>query len=392
MPRFAKLMHIVLSALLFGWWMAPQPAVAYAETSSAIAPARLCNTALGDRVAAVITSTLPTTADAPVKDVTDGPAGISIGAFGPCTYTTISSALGAASPNYPSTTGAQTNRPFRGGTASTCGTLKTPGTPISGTFTYNAYEFKNSSPLTECVTVQVDTACTGTNFIFPVAYMGSYNPSDLTQNYLADSGSSPNPQSIFSFEVPAGATFILVISEVTAGAGCSNYDITLSGQPYPARITSALGGVTGDYPALTGLQTSRLFRDGTPSICGVGDPSPGTLGAASHTYNAYSFENTDSQSRCVTIEIVTDCTGGNFLFVAAYLGAFDPANIETNYLGDIGSSPGPTGSFSVDVPAGGTVVIVVSEVTAGAGCGEYTVNIDGLPCILQVVYLPIVTR
>src|SRR5262249_15462431 len=54
-----------------------------------------------------------------------------------------------------------------------------------------------------------------------------------------------------------------------------------------------------------------------------------------------------------------------------------PNNICTNWIGDSGSSPNPDQAFQVDVDAGQTLVVVVSEVNH-AGCVAYTVTITGL--------------
>jgi hypothetical protein len=77
--------------------------------------------------------------------------------------------------------------------------------------------------------VNVNTACTGPNFIFPVAYLGSFNSTNLCTNYLADTGGSPNPSGSMSLNLPAGATMQLVVHEVTPGAGCASYDVSVSG-------------------------------------------------------------------------------------------------------------------------------------------------------------------
>src|SRR5206468_3696793 len=72
------------------------------------------------------------------------------------------------------------------------------------------------------------------------------------------------------------------------------------------------------------------------------------------------------------------CTGVRFIFTAAYLGSFDPNNICTNWIGDSGFSPDPDQAFQVDVPAGQTLVVVVSNVTAEGTCPAYTLTVTGL--------------
>jgi hypothetical protein len=105
----------------------------------------------------------------------------------------------------------------------------------------------------------VNTSCT-TNFIFPVVYLGSFNPNNIAENYLGDAAASPNAFGTFSVNVPANATIVLVVSEVTAGTGCPSYDVTVQGLGCQAlTLTSAVsrkthpGAGTFDVPLpLTG--------------------------------------------------------------------------------------------------------------------------------------------
>jgi hypothetical protein len=96
---------------------------------------------------------------------------------------------------------------------------------------YDAYTFTNTAGLTQCVTVDVNTECQGSNFIFTAAYLGTFDPSNICANWISDEGRSPVPgePTPFSFNIDNGQTFVLVVSEVTAGAGCPSYTMTLSG-------------------------------------------------------------------------------------------------------------------------------------------------------------------
>jgi hypothetical protein len=145
---------------------------------------------------------------------------------------------------------------------------------------------------------------------------------------------------------------------------------------------TALGGTTSDWPVIHGSQTARLFRDGVPSTCAVPKVScPGLFGSGPRAFDSFSFTNTGADPACITTTLATPCTGTNFLFMVAYLGLFDPANICTNYLADIGSSPNPSITMSFTVPAGADFTLVVAEVTQDAGCPSgYTLTVDGLPC------------
>lgn len=107
---------------------------------------------------------------------------------------------------------AQSLRLFRDGNPSTCAAPKSfPGT-FSGTFSHvvsNAYSNPTGSPVCATVTLATDAACVGD--VFATAYLGSFDSTDLSKNYLADSGSSLLGASMSeSFEVlvPAYATIV----------------------------------------------------------------------------------------------------------------------------------------------------------------------------------------
>jgi hypothetical protein len=156
------------------------------------------------------------------------------GCCGPVAFT---GAIGSNSAAYPGTSGTQAGRVTRLSPASTCAAPETyPGTADTTPRTYDAYTFVNNGPAT-CVTFNVDTACAGTNFVFPVAYLGSFNPANIAQNYLGDGGVSPSPSVNFSVNVPENASVVLVVSEVTGGAGCPAYDVVVSGLSCPVQIT-----------------------------------------------------------------------------------------------------------------------------------------------------------
>jgi hypothetical protein len=73
-----------------------------------------------------------------------------------------------------------------------------------------------------------------------------------------------------------------------------------------------------------------------------------------------------------------DSGAGNInLYPVVYKGAFDPANLTTNYYADPGSSASGT-QFSFNVTTGQTYTIVVHEVNPGGGIGNnYTMNFLG---------------
>jgi Subtilase family/PKD-like domain len=170
--------------------------------------------------------------------------------------------------------------------------------------------------------------------------------------------------------------------------------VTYAGGPSPAVIpfrvvlfsrtiasTTVLDATAPVVPAgatatATGTQNTRLSRTNVSSACGGSKAYPGLLGGTgTRQYDAYTFTNCSSTSRCVN---VTVNQSGVALFSAAYLTSYDPTNLATNYLADAGGST-TSMTYSFDVAAGATFVVVVNEVNVGGGTGQsYTLNVDGL--------------
>jgi hypothetical protein len=76
------------------------------------------------------------------------------------------------------------------------------------------------------------------------------------------------------------------------------------------------------------------------------------------------------------VNLASGC-GAN-LFGATYLGAFNPANVCQNFLGDArGISPGSV-SWAFRIPAGQSFDLVLHEVVRGTGCASYRATVSGL--------------
>lgn len=138
--------------------------------------------------------------------------------------------------------------------------------------------------------------------------------------------------------------------------------------------------INGSITASDPQQAGRLSRNGVVSSCAAPKSCPGVFDTAGRSYDAYTYVNTTSTTACITVRLDDRGCGGNDLFSAAYLGSYDPTNVCTNYLADAGGSPAVVGSYSFNVPAGATFVVVVHEVYGGQGCGLYNLRISGLPC------------
>jgi hypothetical protein len=143
---------------------------------------------------------------------------------------TLDTTAPASGPGFTAITGTQNARIFRDGIISTCGAPKAnPGTTQPGNRQFDAYTFTTcSNSAASCITVTL-SAANGIN-LFVAAYSGSFNPSNISQNWLADPGASAATR-VFSFNIPGGAqTFVLVIADVPIGpASGSSYTLNVSG-------------------------------------------------------------------------------------------------------------------------------------------------------------------
>ncbi|MBI2761912.1 MAG: hypothetical protein HYX51_10875 [Chloroflexi bacterium] len=144
-------------------------------------------------------------------------------------------------------------------------------------------------------------------------------------------------------------------------------------------ITSLLGGPPAGYSSTHGRQTSRLFRDGVVSTREAPKCAPARFNSSGRrTYDAYMFQNPAGGPACATVTISVDRRPAA-VNVVAYLGRFDPDDIQAGYLADTGHSPssGPV-SFSFTVPGGATVVVVVSANDAAGPHPAYKLVVEGL--------------
>jgi hypothetical protein len=186
----------------------------------------------------------------------------------------------------------------------------------------------------------------------------------------------------FPFHLSPGVACPLEIDfalMVTFSGGLSPVSLTFSIRIGPAAITTSLDTTSppifpGVFSTATGLQTNRIFRTGYISACGSPKFFPGTVNSGSLRYDAYTFVNC-GPTACLTINVGSP---GGKLFSAAYRGSFNPGNIGTNFVADAGGS-GQVMSYPVTVAAGATLVVVVSEISAGAGIGtNYSLWVDGM--------------
>ncbi len=156
-------------------------------------------------------------------------------------------------------------------------------------------------------------------------------------------------------------------------------------RPNSGPCTSLTCGPTlmrGQLNAADGTQTGRLNRGGAPSTCASPRACPAVLNPTSQFhYDTYPFVNNTPGVQCVTVTLdASGCAISANLFSAAYLSSFDPSNLCTNYLADMGTSSDTTGFYSFSVPAWNAYSVVVHEVNAGTYCPAYSLVVSGGAC------------
>jgi len=193
-------------------------------------------------------------------------------ALATATRTTIIATLGSPvfGAGYTAGTGTQTGRLFRDGVPSTCAAPKVSPSiyTASGSRKYDTYKFTNTSNASGCVQVTFNVLSpSGAPGHWVVAYNGSFNPANLQQNYLADTGSStwngqgPVP---FSFNLGAGASVVFVVQEVDPSIG-GDYRLDVDMPFAPAEVPESdtlllLAGGLGGFTTWLGWQWRKQKR------------------------------------------------------------------------------------------------------------------------------------
>jgi hypothetical protein len=131
----------------------------------------------------------------------------------------------------PDSSPTMSTRLFRTGVSSGCGNVnECPGPSIAGSpFRLATHVFTNLGP-DACVSAVLTIPCTGsTNELMAAAYLHGVNADDPCNRLLGFTGNSTaNGAMGFSFKVPAGQRFVILVNDVS-DHGCPNYTLELYG-------------------------------------------------------------------------------------------------------------------------------------------------------------------
>lgn len=182
---------------------------------------------------------------------------------------------------YAAVTGTQTSRLNRTGVISTCAAPKP--TPVLQDSTagrrYDAYTYTASAD--GCVTVTI--VPTDPSGFYSAAYNGSYDPTNIRTNYIADYGVTTPGTLTYSFNVTAGQQFVVVVHEVNVGGAAGDtYNLNVSGPILNAcTINASISG-------------RAATADGTPisnALVGVFDGKTLIHSTRTNTFGYYRIEN-----------------------------------------------------------------------------------------------------
>ena len=158
----------------------------------------------------------------------------------------------------------------------------------------------------------------------------------------------------------AAAAAILAVAAPNAMAGQFHSEsFGLAGTPGPNLPSHAL----------------QFLRDGSPTTC-ANEPIGGSpIGSGRRAYKSRAFTGLVNESMCVTVGVTAPtCTGGNEVMSETYSPSFDPENITTNWIADLGNSPPAQTSYAFTLAAGARFETVVDEVAEAANCGGVNVT------------------
>jgi hypothetical protein len=108
----------------------------------------------------------------------------------------------------------------------------TPGLPPVQNVVHS---FVNDTTNDICVTAQLQYDCPSAYFgtLGIAAYLGSFDPNQPCSTYLGDGGVGGPPYPPFSFHVPAGSNFVVVVTARETNLVCDSYALQLFGAACP---------------------------------------------------------------------------------------------------------------------------------------------------------------
>ncbi|MFL6590979.1 MAG: hypothetical protein ACJ8M4_12495 [Chthoniobacterales bacterium] len=255
----------------------------------------------------------------------------------------------------------QADRLGRDGVPSTCAGKASPGGGFAGTKYYKKWTFANTSGAARCFTVTINAALGGAGDIESAAYDQTYDPANLSTNYLGDTGISGLGTTVgsatYSFTVPAQHNFVIVVN-TTGTTTSSQFSGTVSGFVDNTAGPGACSGNPTPTPAPSPTATATAAPSPTPTATVAPSPTPTATVAPSPTPTA-----TIAPSPTPTPTVA-------------------PTPTPT-----VAPSPTPAPNFSLSISpssvtigrSGGTATYTVAITRTGGFTAPLTMSVTGLP-------------
>lgn len=207
---------------------------------------------------------------------------LSNAAFGQCTFNGSITSADAIHANALATSGIDSTDT----TIQACPGIFT----TTGAIHYDKYDFSNQTGATQVYTVSPSaTGCA--TFLMSSAYLGGYDPTNLCNAYLASMGSGFSDTATYSFSVPNGSNFSIIVEEFDPNAACASYSMTVSPCPSAAASFFSVGGrVT--TPEGNGLRNARVILTDSAGVQRI---------ATTSSFGIYSFSDVGGASYTVSV-------------------------------------------------------------------------------------------
>ena len=163
----------------------------------------------------------------------------------------------------------QTQRIFLDGIRNTCQNVKTvcANAPVAGKVNHDCYLYQNETPNDICLRTTLYHHCSDSaSTITSVAYLNSYDSTDVCFNLAADAGvrDSINDTLWYTFLVPTGSNSIIVVYSQKDSVFCDDYVLKLEAD-YTATVDELNGNISSiqlyPNPVLQGEDLTIRFSD-----------------------------------------------------------------------------------------------------------------------------------
>jgi hypothetical protein len=267
----------------------------------------------------------------------------------------------------------QGDRLGRDGVPSTCAGKTSPGGGFAGTKYYKKFTFSNTSGAPRCFTVTINAALGGAGDIESVAYDQAYDPTNLSLNYLGDTGISGLGTTVgsatYSFTVPAQHNFVVVVN-TTGTTTSSQFSGTVSGF---TDNTAGPGTCTGG-PTPTPSPTPAASPTPQPSPTPTPAPSPTPTPAPSPTPSPTPAPNFSLSITPSSVSVARNGGTATYTVAITRTGGFSsPLTMSVS-----GLPSGITGTFSPNPATGSSTTLTVTVAkTSARGTFPFTVSATG---------------